>query len=347
MTEMFAPTFPIHARQRGFSLVEIMVGLVIGLLAVLVIMQVFSLAESNRRNTSGSGDASSEGAIALYTLQRDLRQAGYGMASLDLFACNVTPPAAGSPNIPFAPVTISPLTTAATAAVPPGDSNTDTLLVFYGNPAGQTEGQTGSVMLDTNTYYVMTGSCATTAAAISKTGSTAPVAAITASGTLYDLGPGATIRAYAVRGGNLTVCNYLTSNCNADCVAGNPTCNANWTTVASNIVSLRVQYGRENATPAGPPDNFVVDTYDQTAPNDSCTRAKIAVVRLSIVSRSPQPSGNATSSKYVRWYGDENGDGSGTLPIDLSGFTNWKNYRYKVFQTTVPLRNITWMGRPC
>ena len=43
--------------QAGFSLVEIMVGLVIGLLATLVILQVFSVYEGQKRTTTGTADA--------------------------------------------------------------------------------------------------------------------------------------------------------------------------------------------------------------------------------------------------------------------------------------------------
>jgi type IV pilus assembly protein PilW len=46
----------------GFSLVEIMVGLAIGMLAVIVILQVFALSEGRKRTTTSGGDAQSNGA---------------------------------------------------------------------------------------------------------------------------------------------------------------------------------------------------------------------------------------------------------------------------------------------
>ncbi len=66
-------------RQAGFSLVEILVGLVIGLLATLVILQVFSVFEGQKRTTTGVADAQTNGSIALYTLARDLQRAGFAM----------------------------------------------------------------------------------------------------------------------------------------------------------------------------------------------------------------------------------------------------------------------------
>ncbi len=320
---------PFSARQRGFSLVEIMVGLAIGMLAVVIIMQVFSAAEANKRTTTGSSDAMSEGAIALYTLQRDIRQGGYGIAFTGLFECAVTLPPVDAPAVPIAPVTINTNAT----IVPVGDTNTDTLLVFYGNPAGQPEGHAfEAAPTDATNWYISATECAASGeTTMTKTPDT---------GTLFDLGPSPVVQAFAVRGGNLMVCNYMTSNCGADCEAGNSSCNANWTAVASNIVSLRAQYGREVAVPAGEPTGFVVDTYDQEVPADSCAQAKIAALRLAVVARSAQPA-NSITSVAPPWDGDE------MTPIDLSGNADWQNYRYKAFQTVIPLRNVNWMGRPC
>ena len=70
-------------RQAGFSLVELMVGLVIGLLATLAIMQIFSAFEGQKRTTSGTADAQTSGSVALYTLQRDVQLAGFGLPLYD------------------------------------------------------------------------------------------------------------------------------------------------------------------------------------------------------------------------------------------------------------------------
>jgi type IV pilus assembly protein PilW len=65
--------------QAGFSLVELMVGLVIGLVATVVIMQTFASFEGTKRSTTGIADAQTNGSIALFTIQRELQSAGYGM----------------------------------------------------------------------------------------------------------------------------------------------------------------------------------------------------------------------------------------------------------------------------
>lgn len=68
-------------REAGVSLVELMVALVIGLVAALVIQQVMSVFEGVKRTSTSGADAQVNGAVALITLERDIRQAGYGLLS--------------------------------------------------------------------------------------------------------------------------------------------------------------------------------------------------------------------------------------------------------------------------
>ena len=117
-------------RMQGFSLVELMVGLVVGMIGVVIMMQIFSVSEGYKRTTTGGDDAQNNGAIALYGIQRDLRQAGQGTnsfnglvppnAAASLIGCNITLRAGVTINA-NGPVTINH------ASIPAGDANTDTL----------------------------------------------------------------------------------------------------------------------------------------------------------------------------------------------------------------------------
>ena len=120
--------------MTGFSLIELMVGVVIGAWTILVLMGVLGGFEGDKRGTTGGADAQNNGALALDGLQRDIRQGGYGISWPTLFTCNMTLPSGGT--VPVAPVIINP----ATSIIPAGDANTDTLLVIYGNTNGEPQG---------------------------------------------------------------------------------------------------------------------------------------------------------------------------------------------------------------
>lgn len=319
----------------GFTLVEIMVGMLLGMFGVIIMMQVFALSEERKRITTSGGDATSEGVMAVYALQRDIRQAGYGFTALGMLGCTVS---INGVNFPLAPVTINPATT----VVPAGDVNTDTLLVAYGNSDGQPEGLTGTPTLSAGVYYVQSSPCNPSPITL-----TAAAASVTAAGTLYDLGPGLRIVAYAVRNGGLTACDYVANNCS---LAANLTNPAIWTPVAGNIVSLRAEYGRDTTTltpnPLPVPNgSYIAATYDQTTPaaaaappSTACQWARIPAIRFALVARSTQYDKGIVTAAAPVW------DGSATSPIVLTGDANWQNYRYKTFDTVVPLRNIAWMG---
>lgn len=76
----------------GFSLVEILVGMAIALIGALIALHVLATSEGQKRTTMSSGDAQQNSLLALYLLERDVRQAGYGIKGLPL-PC-MTPPVA-------------------------------------------------------------------------------------------------------------------------------------------------------------------------------------------------------------------------------------------------------------
>ena len=65
----------------GFSLIELMVGMVIALIATVVIFQVFAVSESYKRSTTGGSDALQSGGFSAYTLSRLIEAGGAGFAS--------------------------------------------------------------------------------------------------------------------------------------------------------------------------------------------------------------------------------------------------------------------------
>lgn len=121
-----------------------------------------------------------------------------------------------------------------------------------------------------------------------------------------------------------------------DCGKASTTDNNIWIPIADNIVSLRADYAKDtiNATPT------VADTYDQINPADGSNGnawSKILAVRMVLVARSGQYDKEEVSNNTPTWAGSNNAT---PLPINLSGNSLWKHYRYKEYETIVPLRNL-------
>ncbi len=340
-------------KTGGFSLVEVMVGLVIGMIGMVVMLQVFSVSEGNKRSTTGGDDAQNNGTIALYDLQSDIRQSGNGNSSTALLGCNVLLRSGVTLNA-MAPVTINH------ASIPAGDANTDTILTVSGNTVDSPEGDTIVKNTVQNKYEVTIPSSfksgdyviATPSARSSPCNLTLEVAqsvdttvnvttgvAGVGSGTLFNMGNNSDrkprIEAYAVRGGNLTVCDFMTDDCSQT-----PAPAAIWIPIVANIVSLRAEYGVDTSSAM----DGIVDAYTQTPTlSSACNWARVSAVRLALVARSGQYNKNTATAAAPSWAGATS---TPALPIDLSGDANWQHYRYKTFRLTVPIRNIAMQTVP-
>lgn len=337
-------------RSAGFGLVELMVGLVIGMIAVIVMMQVFSVSEGQKRTTTGGADAQNNGAIALYGIQRELRQGGHGANAWHLIGCNVKLPN-GLTVDALSPLTINH------AGIPGGDGGSDTLLVVHSNTNGSPEGDKIETQTAANIYAVATPTAFAVGDRVIASQQTrgAPcnlvvetVGAVAApnvsvgtgvggmgGGILFNLGAQPTVLAYAVRGGNLTVCDYTID----DCSKNTP---ALWVPIASGIVSLRAQYGRDTTMPA---NDATVDYFDQATPADACGWTRVSAVKLALVARNAQYDKEDVTQAAPIWSSSAaSAPNAATLPIDLSAGADWTHYRYRVFETTIPLRNMAWMG---
>jgi type IV pilus assembly protein PilW len=340
-------------RARGLGLVEVMVGLVIGMVAILVVMQVFQLSEGSRRTTVGGDDAQMAGTLTLTALQRELRQAGYGSNAFPTIGCSITLP--GGWTLPaLAPVTINP----DVAVVPAGDPNTDTLLLIYADTTGSPEGDQVSAQTAQNVYSVATPTSFAVGDFVVAALETRPdpcnlaleqVLAVTSpspptitvatgvagmtNGAVYNFGRNPRFVAYAVRNGNLTMCDYRANDCRNG--VDDP---AIWTPIGQGIVSVRAVYGRDISAPM----DATVDEYVQATPATQCDWARVSAVQLAVVSRSGEF--DRTLGVEVPVIAAPEWRASDAAPIDLSAAADWESYRYKVFETTVPVKNMAWQG---
>lgn len=356
-------------RNAGFSLIELMVGLVIGMIAVFVMMQVFQSAEGFKRTTTGGNDAQTSGAIALDNLQREIQQSGYGLNNSLLLGCPVALPN-GSVLTNLSPVTINH------PSVPAGDANTDTLVIVSGAnsilPAGDwVNGHTGAAFTTSTPNVFAVGDLVVFAEQLRGTGEVRPkgacnlgnllVQAVTAQagtsvtvgtavagggeGALINLGPAANAKvlAFAVRNGALTMCDFLQDDCTANGSRNDTTV---WVPIENGVVSLRAQYGRDTTATM----DAIVDFYDQTTPATACDWLRMAAVRVALVVRGGQyektdtVTGNNVTTAVPTWMGSTATANSVATPIVLSGDADWQHYRYRTIQSTIPLRNNAWAG---
>ncbi len=65
-------------RSLGLSLVEILVGVAIGLIGIVAIFQAVAVWTKHTQTTSSGGDAQVAGTLALFSIERDVKQAGHG-----------------------------------------------------------------------------------------------------------------------------------------------------------------------------------------------------------------------------------------------------------------------------
>ncbi len=382
---------------KGFSLVEIMLALVIGMLATVIVLQLFSDSEARNRTATGSADSQSNGVITFNQMQGHIQRAGYGLNAVALFNCQLTWTVATgdalTKNVVIAPVSINPKTASNTLLLPAGDANTDTLLILYGNGNSQPEGSAISQDATAPAAPVYTinaaayavgdrvipapsvnpDSCPTVLAmdrvasvfvVPASLGSTRVTATLANAGvSLFNLGPGPnglasassagngpTIVAYAIRSGNLTACDFSVNDCTIDASASKTSV---WVPVASGIVGLHAVYKSDTAW-----TNVYTTVYPAAGrstispqPNTACEWAKIKAIQLVMVARSDERDKSVvtTAANQPAWTQEAVAPlvaNAGALTSDGSGAEEWRHYRYKTFQSVIPMRNMAWMGKP-
>ncbi len=107
--------------QRGAGMVETMIGILIGLLVVLVVYNLLSVAEGYRRTTTGAADAQITGLLSQFLTMQEAANGGNGLTSAysDLIACEKT-----EGDVAYtADNTLKPIPVIITAGAGPTDSD--------------------------------------------------------------------------------------------------------------------------------------------------------------------------------------------------------------------------------
>lgn len=343
-----------RASAAGFSLMELMVGLAIGMIAMITIIQVMSFFEAQRRTTSGTADAQTNGGIALYSIARDLQMAGYPlMTTTDspLECTTITSNVAGITNIGPAAVTNG------TAGSNPAS---DSITIRYGTtltggaPAQITSMVGAAATVNSNLgcqvgdiTLIMSG----TSCAISRATGVSAVGVSPISITLENT-------ALAATGANLS----CLGSWNEITYAVNPaTGNLDRTAVVNGvsstqpmiagIVNLQAQYGIAATTSSNTITQWVDASGGTWAAPTVGNRNRIKAIRVAVVARNSKRESevvsaacssttSATPGGVCAWAGNST---SPAPAVDLSpGNSEWNRYRYRVFETIMPLRNVIW-----
>ena len=121
-------------RARGISLIEILIGVTIGVIGILAIFQTVAVWNKHTQTTTSGGDAQIAGTLAMFNLERDLKQAGQGFnrAPLQVMGCSPRDRCRAAPQFALQPVTITPR---------PGGAP-DTITILYGNSSYFVDQQT-------------------------------------------------------------------------------------------------------------------------------------------------------------------------------------------------------------
>jgi type IV pilus assembly protein PilW len=170
-------------------------------------------------------------------------------------------------------------------------------------------------------------------------------------GNLYDAsGTLPVLNTYSISGGNLVVQNDFNIVPAGNPSAGSPVTNP----LADNIVHLRAQYGLDDGVDNGSVTyhtNFVasdgvVDRFISTTP---ANWGQVVSIRVAILARSALPEKPTTGTTcdatpvVPTWSGG--GEAAGRnfdLSATVTAPDDWRCYRYRLFETTIPLRNWIW-----
>jgi type IV pilus assembly protein PilW len=360
-------------RQSGFSLIEVMVGLVLGLLVALIIVQVMSLFQTQRRTTTGTADAQTNGSIGLFNIGRELQIAGYPLMPYGV---------AGTPDSPLECTTVTYGATGITSINPVSITEgvagatpaSDSITIRYGNSmSGGSPSQIGLVIgnvvsLQSNlgcvvgdiTFADSGNTCALSSATAVSTANTTDVTLQNIAATSGSPSGAANLSClgiwnevtYSVNAANSSLDRSVRSTVNGVLGA------ATTASVVAGVVNLQAQYG----IAATATSNQITQWVDATAATGFAApsltdRNRIRAVRIAVIARNAQPERNVvTTACSSRTAAAPTGlcawDATSANPsvasaaplVDLNNpvNANWAKYHYRVYETIIPLRNMVW-----
>jgi type IV pilus assembly protein PilW len=387
---------PHFSAARGFSIVELMVSVVIGLLALMFATRMITGGEQNKQAALGGSDAMQNGMMAMFSISSDISQAGFGLNDPIINGCNTLMKDNGGLGFQMLQTTLDGKTiTPLAAAVIQSNGALPDKIAFYAGGAitgtasarlTEAYGGGASVNIDRKPYGFAANDVIVVAPETAAAGSncslvqlsatpslTADVPALTFekgantrfnTGTLgnafniksrvFNLGQatGLSFHTWSVSNGFLQLAATDVASTEIKAAA-----------VADNIVSLKAQYGfdkrqgalfvPEEGTIVSEWSGSMIDADQDGSAGDQGDYQRITAIRLAVVARSKSPERptagatcNATTNK-IKVFNVTQAGTTAPAPVELNvaitGDTvDWQCYRYRVFETIVPIRNTAW-----
>lgn len=353
-------------KLRGISLVELMVGVVIGLLATLVIMQTLFSYEGQKRTTTSGADARVNGALALYVIERDAMSSGYGLISVDgSMGCPIRRNYKGEalPELTLEPVTIvdgangspdsirflSSMRAGWTLPTRISDDHPKTAANFFVDsdlgiregdlmiavPSSMGPDKWCTLLQVTKDSNPKNGPGKGTNQIIHNSGKSDwnmpnnanfPKDGYQKGDYLINLGQGQMREnTYSISEGlHLQLTTF-------DTRVGS----AITTSLYPNIVDLQAVFGKDTNWPV----DGVIDRWEVAQPANNDEWRQTLAIRVALLTRSQQWEKDEVTFEKPTWSGDSN---QSDIPFSMENVPDWKHYRYRVFETVVPLRNVIW-----
>ncbi len=359
---------PRGRHAAGFTLIELMIGVLIGLLASLAVTHVLVNSEGQKRSTTSGSDSQVNGALALSAMQRSVQPAGYGFAANpSVIGCTLSAQyagaAAGLPAV-LAPVIIAtgagglpdsvrvlasgktsysvPLRITAPGYVP-GDTRFPVASVrsvvagdlMVASISGTTP--PGASACEVFRVTANPGTVSEVARAADAGWNVGAMQNYPEGGILVNLGAPLDVT-YSIANNSLMA--RTLSIAGALSTPDYPAA----VELFPNIVQLQAFYGKD-ANGDG-----AVDLWDRSVPANNAEWRRVTAVRMAVVARSTQYEKEEVTADNLNWEvgsiavtgSVDCGAPKRCLSIKVDHLPDYKHYRYRVFETIVPLRNMLW-----
>ena len=113
--------------------------------------------------------------------------------------------------------------------------------------------------------------------------------------------------------------------------------------IVDGIVDMRAQYGMDNGISGSTANDGIVDQYTTVTPANSAQWQQLLSIRLALLARAGNPEKPASGTNCDATTTPRTWSGGTFTRLDVATPTSDDRcYRYRVFETVIPLRNMIW-----